>query len=241
MGTVLTPILCATAGTSRSFNPGMAETYSWLPVEGEALGRPLYARASYVTNFSDMSINLSASELSIGAVTLKDNNSGLNADVVDVPGYGAGLQVLTQDLESTIDDVTIGDKRGYYATVNPVHSALNVNIVAAAPAPVTYADNATIDAFQRLRISEPVTLFDSKQLHQMSTLFWSNTALNGNVYHAGVLDPSIILSVSADGGYAIRQTTQRFYYQSGKSLLYMFTGTLCAICVQVCVCVYVYV
>jgi len=110
MGTVLTPILCATAGTPRAYNPSIAETFSWLPVEGDALGRPLYARASYVTNFSDMAISLSASELSIGAVTIKDNDSSLNADVVAIPGYGAGLQVLTQDLESDIDDVTIGDK-----------------------------------------------------------------------------------------------------------------------------------
>lgn len=129
MGTILTPILCATAGTSKAYNPGIAETYSWLPIEGEALGRPLYARASYITNFSDMAINLSASEVSIGAVTLKDNNSGLNADVVSVPGYGAGLQVLTQDLESSIDDITIGDKNGNYASVDPVLSALNVKIV----------------------------------------------------------------------------------------------------------------
>ena len=226
MGVILTPILSATKDTPQAYNEGIAEAYSWVPTVGAALGRPMYAKASYITNFSDMAINLSAGDVSIGAVTIKDNNSGLNADVVSIPGYGAGLQVLTQDLESTIDDVTIGDKLGHYATVNPVYSALNVNIVAAAPAPVTYADNATIDAFQRLRISEPVTLFDSKQLHQMSTLFWSNTALNGNVYHAGALDPSIILSVSADGGYAIRQTTQRFNYQSGKSMLYMFTGIL---------------
>jgi hypothetical protein len=60
----------------------------------------------------------------------------------------------------------------------------------------------------------------------MSTLFWSNTSLNGNIYHTGDSDPSITLSVSANGGYAIRQTTQRFNYQSGKSMLYMFTGTL---------------
>lgn len=103
------------------------------------------------------------------------------------------------------------------SVINPVTA---VNVVA------TYADNATVDAFQRLRVSEPVTLFDSKQLHQMSTLFWSNTSLNGNVYHTGNLDPSITLSVSADNGYAIRQTTQRFNYQSGKSMLYMFTGIL---------------
>ena len=255
MSVILTPILSATAGTSQAYNEGIAEAYSWVPTVGEALGRPMYAKASYITNFSDLQLTLSSSEVNIGSVHISDESSGVTADVVAIPGYGNGLQVLTQDLESSIDDITIGDKQGHYADVDPVLSALNVKVVnsnvigvsgnvtvsntvgvsgsltvtnpvTSVNAVVTYADNATIDAFQRLRVSEPVTLFDSKQLHQMSTLFWSNTALNGNVYHAGALDPSIILSVSADGGYAIRQTTQRFNYQSGKSMLYMFTGIL---------------
>jgi len=228
MGTVLTPILSATAGTSRSYNPGIADTYSWVPIEGEALGRPLYARASYVTNFSDMSIHLSASELSIGAVTLKDNNSGLNADVVSVPGYGAGLQVLTQDLESTIDDVTIGDKDGYYASVDPLLSSLQVKVTNTYP--ITYAqDSGHVDAFGRLRASMPTTLFDSKTLHNKSSLFWSQTAVGVGSdvrFTSETDDASVTLSAANIGGYAIRQTTQRFNYQPGKSQLAIFTGIM---------------
>lgn len=205
-------------------NGNVGYNNSWVQVENNA-NRDLFAQASYITNFDDLTISLSAGNVIVGAVEIKDGNSGLKADVTESDGLNA-LRVLTQDLESSVDDITIGDRVGNYATVNPIYSALNVNVVAAVPTPVTYADNATIDAFQRLRISEPVTLFDSKQLHRMSTLFWSNTALNGNIYHTGALDPSITLSVSADGGYAIRQTTQRFNYQSGKSMLYMFTGIL---------------
>ena len=128
MGTVLTPILTSTAGTPRAYNPSIADTYSWVPVEGDALGRPLYARASYVTNFSDLQLTLSASEVNIGSVHISDQD-GRVADIVAIPGYGNGLQVLTQDLESSIDDITIGDKQGHYADVDPVLSALNVKIV----------------------------------------------------------------------------------------------------------------
>jgi|694.fasta_scaffold36434_5 hypothetical protein len=214
MGTVLTPILSATAGTDRSYNVGIAETYSWVPIEGQALGRPMYARASYVTNFSDMSIHLSASELSIGAVTIKDNYSGLNADVVDITGYGAGLQVLTQDLESTIDDITIGDKDGHYATVNPTFSALNV---------ISLPDPVQLDAFGRFRVSTPMTLFDSSHRYKDNNLWASLTAVGGTYtfnQNQGLMD----LTVSAlSGSSVIRETTKVFAYQPGKSLLVLNT------------------
>lgn len=216
MGTVLTPILSATKGTDRSYNLGMAETYSWVPIEGQALGRPMYARASYITNFSDMSIFLSASELSIGAVTIKDNNSGLNADVVNIPGYGSGLQVLTQDLESTIDDITIGDKEGHYADVVPHLSALQVTVT-------NLNDSANLDAFGRLRVSQPYTLFDSKSLYDGDKYFWSFATQGGYNGHNDN-DSSRNLSVTAVNGFAIKETYPRFSYQPGKSQLVLTTG-----------------
>jgi hypothetical protein len=38
-----TPLFTATPATSGSYNPGIAETYSWVPMEGA--GRPLFAKA----------------------------------------------------------------------------------------------------------------------------------------------------------------------------------------------------
>ncbi len=128
MPTVLTPRLVATPGTPPTHNFGICETFSYIPIEGA--GRPLYARASYITNFSDMSIHLSAGELSIGAVTIKDNNTGLNCDVVSDPDNNLNaLRVITQDLESIYDDITIGDKSGLnYATIDGPLSSLNVKV-----------------------------------------------------------------------------------------------------------------
>lgn len=223
---ILYPQLSVTPGSPPTYNVGIAETFSWIPIEGS--NRPIYARASYITNFPDMSIYLSASEVSIGAVTIKDNNSGLNADVVNIPGYGAGLQVLTQDLESIIDDVTIGDKNGNYASVDPLLSSLQVKVTNSYP--ITYAlDSGSIDAFGRLRASMPTTLFDSKTLHNKSSLFWSQTAVGTGAdvrFTSETSDASVTLSAAAVGAYAIRQTTQRFNYQPGKSQLCIFTGVL---------------
>jgi len=100
---------------------------SWLRVDNNA-DRDLYAQASYITNFKDINISLSASNLSIGNVHIADHTTGLNADVVNV-GVGSGaLRVITQDLESTEDDVTIGDRLGNFVSVNKSLSALNVYI-----------------------------------------------------------------------------------------------------------------
>jgi hypothetical protein len=100
---------------------------SWLKVENNA-GREIFSQASYITNLSDINISLSASNLSIGNVHIADHNTGLNADVVNV-GIGSGaLRVITQDLESTQDDVTIGDRNGNFADIYPSLSALKVYV-----------------------------------------------------------------------------------------------------------------
>lgn len=39
------PVLTTTPALTTTYNPGMAETFSWIPMEGA--GRPLFARAVY--------------------------------------------------------------------------------------------------------------------------------------------------------------------------------------------------
>lgn len=92
---------------------------------------------------------------------------------------------------------------------------------------VSYADGPNIDAFGKLRTSTPYTLFDSKTLHNKQSLFWSQAVSGtGVVQFTGETDASVTLSAAASGHFAIRQTTQRFNYQPGKSQLAIFTGVL---------------
>ena len=100
---------------------------SWLKVDNNA-GREIFSQASYITKLSDINISLSSSEVNIGNVHIADHTTGLNADVVNV-GIGSGaLRVITQDLESTQDDVTIGDRNGNFADIYPSLSALKVYV-----------------------------------------------------------------------------------------------------------------
>ena len=71
-----TPLLTATPGTPPTYNPSMADTFSWVPVEGA--GRPLYARATYLANASDISVSLSAGEMN---VNLEDVENLLKAQL----------------------------------------------------------------------------------------------------------------------------------------------------------------
>ena len=121
----LTPIITGTPGYPPSYNVGMAETFSWIPVENDA-NRPLFARAGYITNLSDLTITLSAAGVTIGAIELKDGNSSRVADVEAIGGGYNALRVLTQDLESASDSVSIGDLSGNTVGVNAALSALNV-------------------------------------------------------------------------------------------------------------------
>ena len=127
----LTPIITGTPGQPPSYNVGMAETFSWVPVENDA-NRPLFARAGYITNLSDLSISLSASDINIGSVELADGvNHAVRATIVQLGGTeGNALKVLTQDLQSTNDSVAIGDLSGNIVGINRTLSALRTFEVA---------------------------------------------------------------------------------------------------------------
>jgi hypothetical protein len=87
-----------------------------------------------------------------------------------------------------------------------------------------YGDTPSVDAFSRLRVSNPYTIFDSKQLHDKQPLFWDEV-LGGNATSTHLpADARTRIAVTANAAdYAIRQTKMRFNYQPGKSSAVFFT------------------
>jgi hypothetical protein len=80
-----------------------------------------------------------------------------------------------------------------------------------------------LDAFGRLRVSEPYTLFDSQNRYIDGDQFSSITATGGNVVYVQN-ESSFNLNVSATSGSSvIRQSKTVQAYQPGKSLLTMNT------------------
>jgi hypothetical protein len=79
------------------------------------------------------------------------------------------------------------------------------------------------DAFGRLRISQPVTLFDSSHRFSDNGL-WSTSNTAGGTYAFVTNQSTIDLTVNTTSNTeVIRETTKVFSYQPGKSLLVMNT------------------
>lgn len=77
-----------------------------------------------------------------------------------------------------------------------------------------------VDAFGRIRVSNPETLFDSKQCFDNQPLFWDDLEVSGSgtssTYTLERASSTLAVSAST-AGRRIRQTYRRFNYQPGKS------------------------
>jgi len=80
-----------------------------------------------------------------------------------------------------------------------------------------------VDAFGRLRVSEPYTLFDSQQRYVLDFSYVSNTASGGSVTYIPTQSSANLTVTNTTGSYAARETKYVFTYQPGKSLLIMTT------------------
>jgi hypothetical protein len=97
------------------------------------------------------------------------------------------------------------------------------------PTEITIADSPNLDAFGRLRVSEPLTIFDSKQIFDNQPLFWDESLESGSGIsssHDADTASTVITSTVSTAGTFTRQTFMRFNYQPGKSQLILMTGIL---------------
>lgn len=94
---------------------------------------------------------------------------------------------------------------------------------------ISLDDTASADAFARLRVSNPTTLFDSKQIFDNQPLFWDESLESGagiTSSHSVDRASTTITSTVSTAGTFTRQTFMRFNYQPGKSQLVFMTGIL---------------
>lgn len=92
-------------------------------------------------------------------------------------------------------------------------------------------NNQNLDAFYRLRISNPQTIFDSKQIHDNQPLFWDDQEVSGTGTSSTYSKPyarTRIGVTNVTAGKRIRQTFRRFDYQPGKSQLVIETFVMSA-------------
>jgi hypothetical protein len=130
---ILTPILSTTPGVY-TYNPDIADTFSWVPVNGVGVNRPLYARAVYVTNPED--ITLSVDSLSAN-VNLGDVDYALGVVGDNVVTLG---QLITSANVSNTNN--INTLSGYVLTNNAIVLGIASNMLADYIA--TSATNASV-------------------------------------------------------------------------------------------------
>lgn len=90
-------------------------------------------------------------------------------------------------------------------------------------------DSPSIDAFARQRVSNPDTLFDSKQIFDNQPLFWDDSEVSGSgtssTHSVNAARTRIAVGAST-AGKRVRQTFMRFNYQPGKSQLILLTAVM---------------
>lgn len=90
------------------------------------------------------------------------------------------------------------------------------------------ADTVAIDAFGRLRTSEPTTLFDCQQVYGDDAHVWENAFAGAGAVSNRLAEASVRISTgnTASGSKATRSTRQYFRYQPGKSQMVLTTFCL---------------
>ena len=84
---------------------------------------------------------------------------------------------------------------------------------------VTVVKQNSLDAFGRNRVSEAVNIFDSKQLFDGRTIYWSTSTATGGLQTYDGYKSSTLMSVTSSvGSQAVKQTKRRFNYRAGQSL-----------------------
>ena len=136
---------------------------------------------------------------------------------------------ITGNIAGITANVTVVDGGGSLTVDGNVNATITGGNVA------TTIGGTNLDAFGRLRVSNPVTLFDSQNRYIDGDQFSNITATGGNVVYVAN-ESSFNLNVSAaSGSSVIRQSKTVQGYQPGKSLLIMNTfamATLKANCRQ---------
>lgn len=156
-------------------------------------------------------VNISGNTLPVSVI---GNISGITSNVTIVDGGGS----ITVDGNVGISgNVNIGTMPSVNANITGGN--VTANLDANASVAVNSFTGELVDAFGRLRVSNPVTLFDTQARYYDHRQFSSSLSGTGNVtYDAN--SSSYLCSVGTlSGASVLRETVRIFPYQPGKSLL----------------------
>jgi hypothetical protein len=143
---------------------------------------------------------------------LGDIKQGVNKEV-NVSTTGLAQETTLQSVDATLGNIDTN------TTGLAQETTLSQLVAKTMP-------RTAVDAFGRQRISDIVTVFDSKQITDNQPLFWDTVTTGTGSAIYDITQAATVLSVSAAGDSVIRQTYRKFNYQPGKSQLIFMTGVI---------------
>ena len=212
----------------------------------EATGQVFVRTDAQLTIGNVGNVNVNDVEiLALGNIDISGNTMPVTIDSGNVTVFQGTIPwVVTGNANVAITSGNVGitgNIAGITANVTVVDGGGSLTVDGNVNATITGGNVATtiggtnLDAFGRLRVSNPVTLFDSQNRYIDGDQFSNITATGGNVVYVAN-ESSFNLNVSAaSGSSVIRQSKTVQGYQPGKSLLIMNTfamATLKANCRQ---------
>ena len=212
----------------------------------EATGQVFVRTDAQLTIGNVGNVNVNDVEiLALGNIDISGNTMPVTIDSGNVTVFQGTIPwVVTGNANVAITSGNVGitgNIAGITANVTVVDGGGSLTVDGNVNATITGGNVATtiggtnLDAFGRLRVSNPVTLFDSQNRYIDGDQFSNITATGGNVVYVAN-ESSFNLNVSAaSGSSVIRQSKTVQGYQPGKSLLILNTfamATLKANCRQ---------
>lgn len=172
---------------------------------------------------TDAQFNIANANLAIGNVGVTSlGNVDVSGNSLPITGNVVITSIPEVEIKNDVGNpIPISANTSVNSGSNPIYVTANANITGGNVTTTTTITGTNLDAFGRLRVSNPVTLFDSQNLYVDGGQFSNVTATGGNIAYVAN-ESSFNLSVtSANGSSVISQAKVTQPYQPGKSLLTM--------------------
>ena len=155
----------------------------------------------------------------VAVSSITGNLAGITANVTVVDGGGSITVDGNVNANITGGNVIVTQGTSPWVVSGNVNATLagNSNVV------ISSFSGATSDAFGRLRVSEPFTLFDTQSRYYDHGQFSSATSGTANVVYVAAQSSFQLNVGNANGDSVIRETMRVFPYQPGKSQLTLST------------------
>jgi hypothetical protein len=134
------------------------------------------------------------------------------------------LPIAPKEYSGTYQDQLNKILRLYFNQLDNLIGQLMANTVTL---PISIGGTNT-DAFGRLRVSEPYTLFDSQNRYAKDNQFSETTANGASITYDSNASTVLLSADTTSGSKAVRQSLRVMPYQPGKGLLFLGTFVMAA-------------